>query len=633
MPARLGQYQLLTELGRGGMGTVYRAMHTRLKRPVALKVLSIARMNDRRALARFQQEMEVVAPLDHPNIVRALDAGESDGWHFLVMPLVEGVDFGRLVRLRGPLPVAEASELIRQAALGLQHAHEHRLVHRDVKPSNLILDRSGVVKVLDLGIARLAEGGTDGETLTAPGEIVGTFEYMAPEQGADCRAVDIRADIYGLGCTFFRLLAGVPPFHAPEIDSKIKMLAAHAYAPVPSIRERRPDIPEGLATLLNRLLAKSPDDRPTTPAEVAEALTQYATGANLARLAASVPGEGPAEAGACGALPETLPNPDGSTALMGETPPETDGQFMRGPAAFEVVDLAIQGSKQQNGTALVEVVARAPWREPSGLWSGLRRFLLDRSWLAMMLIVALAMVLAAGVVMGTVLVLGNRADRPAEMRPDPEPIPGVPVPLLTRAPRALRWPDASPTSWTRIDPDRRKLFLHNEGFAFLKLGDSRKARRYTYEVTIGHVLWQNQSGIFLGWHETQVDGITVVRYQLIEVWRFRDLDGKDAYGISRSVENVRVPTTVTHAMALGASPTSIREPTPGEHRLSVTVGERGVESIRWDGVALPGLVGPQVDAKLSDADNRGGFGVVNMNSAAEFSEASFLLHREDGHDH
>jgi serine/threonine protein kinase len=195
------EYKLLAELGKGGMGTVYRALHTKLDREVALKILPAERTKDPEAVDRFQREMKAVGKLEHPHIVRATDAGEQDGTHFLVMEYVEGLDLSELVQVIGPLPVADACEVIRQAAVGLQAAHEHGMVHRDIKPSNLMLAANGRVKILDLGLALLDpqrgdvddEGG--GRDLTSDGQIMGTFDYMAPEQAGDSHGVDIRADI------------------------------------------------------------------------------------------------------------------------------------------------------------------------------------------------------------------------------------------------------------------------------------------------------------------------------------------------------------------------------------------------------------------------------------------------------
>ncbi|AWM38776.1 Serine/threonine-protein kinase PknB [Gemmata obscuriglobus] len=282
VPEQLGQYRLAEPLGRGGMGTVYRAEHVRLKKPVAVKVLDPRLVRDDRAVARFQREMEIVGGVEHSNLVRATDAGEADGVHFLVMELIDGVTFSGLLHARGPLPVPEACELVRQAALGLQGAYEHGLIHRDIKPSNLMLSAAGQVKVLDLGLARLRGAGPD--ELTRVGEVMGTAEYMAPEQWTQTHAVDIRADIYSLGCTLFALLTGEAPFPGSGPDSFLRLMCAHQQDPPPAITDRRPDAPPALRGLMFRMLAKNPDDRPATPGEVAAELAELAAGADLAAL-------------------------------------------------------------------------------------------------------------------------------------------------------------------------------------------------------------------------------------------------------------------------------------------------------------------------------------------------------------
>ena len=288
---QLRDYELREEIGRGGVGTVYKAVHTKLGKTVALKVLSDDRMKDSRSVARFEREMKAVGTLEHPNIVRATDAGEADGVHFLVMEFIEGLDLSKLVRLAGPLTEADACELICQAAVGLQHAHEHGLIHRDVKPSNLILSTAGTVKLLDLGLARLheslhANGGGAGskDELTATGQIMGTVDYMAPEQATDTHNVDIRADIYSLGCTLYKLLAGRAPFTDSEHSSPYLKMKAHAESPVPPIADERPDVSPELSAVLERLLAKDPADRYATPGEVAQALMPFTVGNDLAAL-------------------------------------------------------------------------------------------------------------------------------------------------------------------------------------------------------------------------------------------------------------------------------------------------------------------------------------------------------------
>jgi serine/threonine protein kinase/thiol-disulfide isomerase/thioredoxin len=286
---RLGQYQLLEELGRGGMGTVYKAIHLLLKRVVAIKVLPPERVQDALAVARFRREMEAVGKLDHPNLVRATDAGEADGKHFLVMEFLDGIDLQKLLQARGPLALADACELVRQAALGLQHAHEHGLVHRDIKPSNLLLTRARQVKVLDLGLALLRGDHAIVEELTATGQTMGTVDYMAPEQASDTHAVDIRADIYSLGCTLYALLAGRPPFSGPRYHASYQKMHAHAEEPVPPLRSQQPEVPEALVALLDRLLAKTPAERLATPAEVSAALKPFTTSGALSQLLLPAP--------------------------------------------------------------------------------------------------------------------------------------------------------------------------------------------------------------------------------------------------------------------------------------------------------------------------------------------------------
>jgi uncharacterized protein (TIGR03067 family) len=313
MPRMLGEYRLIAELGRGGMGRVYKALHTKLDRAVAVKVLPHGRASDGNATNRFAREMKAVGRLAHPNIVQAYDAREIDGTAVLIMELVDGLDLAEIVRRAGVpalagedrtstlakartsaprgIPVPDACELARQTALALQCAHENGLVHRDIKPSNIMLARSGEVKLLDLGLARFfAESGAEVlsashvEEMTGTGQAMGTADYMAPEQASDSRTVDIRADIYSLGCTFYKLLTGRAPFSGPEYRTTLDKMNAHAQQPVPPVRQIVPDVPEPLAAVLDRMLAKDPSARFATPAEVAEAVAPFCAGADLPAL-------------------------------------------------------------------------------------------------------------------------------------------------------------------------------------------------------------------------------------------------------------------------------------------------------------------------------------------------------------
>jgi serine/threonine-protein kinase len=292
----LGPYRLLERLGEGGMGQVFKARHPGLDRVVALKVLRKDYMADPDAVRRFQREIRAAAQLSHPNIVMAYDADEVDGTCFFVMEYVAGIDLGRLVQQSGPLSVEQACDYIRQAALGLQHAHERGLVHRDLKPSNLLLahpsrrgsalqrrgsgsslSRMPVVKILDMGLARLPQRGNTEESgccLTLVGRVIGTPDFMAPEQAVNSHTTDIRADLYSLGCTLYYLLTGHVLYRG---CTPMEKLLRHQLDPPPPIERVRPGVPADLRAILYKLLMKHPEDRYQTPAELAAALATTLT--------------------------------------------------------------------------------------------------------------------------------------------------------------------------------------------------------------------------------------------------------------------------------------------------------------------------------------------------------------------
>ncbi len=269
------KYKVLEQLGEGGMGQVFLCEHRMLRRRVAVKILPPEKAQSEAAVQRFMREAQAVACLDHPNVIRAHDVGRHGQLYFMVLEYVEGVNFQNLVESHGRLAIPRVVNYIAQTALGLHVAHYAGVIHRDVKPANILLERSGIVKVLDLGLARWASevgeltkagGGEDG--------LLGTADYIAPEQALDPASADWRADLYSLGAVAYFLLTGHPPYEGGTVAQK---LMKHQSAAIPSARVQRPEIPPTLDSLFKRMMSKNPDDRPQTSQEVYSSLLPWVT--------------------------------------------------------------------------------------------------------------------------------------------------------------------------------------------------------------------------------------------------------------------------------------------------------------------------------------------------------------------
>ncbi|MBL8792629.1 MAG: serine/threonine protein kinase [Planctomycetia bacterium] len=269
----IGRYKVLDQLGAGGMGAVYLCEHKHMRRRVAVKVLPIARTINSSCLERFYREARAIAALNHPNIVRAYDIDQDEALHFMAMEYVEGASLQDHVRRHGPLSPLQAVHYMRQAAHGLQHVYESGLVHRDIKPGNVLVDLTGSVKILDLGLARFYQDEADDVSVRHDEQVLGTVDYLSPEQALNSHDVDIRSDIYSLGCTIYYCLTGKPPFQDGTAAQK---LIWHQTRHPKAIKHFRNDVPRDLVRLLDRAMAKRPRDRFQTPAELVEALGKLA---------------------------------------------------------------------------------------------------------------------------------------------------------------------------------------------------------------------------------------------------------------------------------------------------------------------------------------------------------------------
>lgn len=283
----IGKFKLLERIGVGGMGQVFLCEHMFMKRRVAIKVLPPAKAEQPAALGRFYREARAAGSLEHPNIVRTHDIDQDGNLHFIVMEYVDGSNLLEIVKKQGPMNVGRALFYIKQVASGLDFAFRSGLIHRDVKPGNILIDRRGNARVLDMGLARFFKDQSDMLTVKYDDKIVlGTADYVAPEQVANSHAVDVRADVYALGATLYFLLAGHPPFPTGTVSQK---LLWHRTKEPTLIRQVRPEVPEEIAAILTKMMAKDPNLRFQSPGEVVKALAPYVPDSVPAPAASEMP--------------------------------------------------------------------------------------------------------------------------------------------------------------------------------------------------------------------------------------------------------------------------------------------------------------------------------------------------------
>jgi serine/threonine protein kinase len=357
----LGKYKLLGHIGSGGMSSVYLAEHIRMHDKRAIKVLPRTRVKDATYLARFQLEAKAIASLNHPNIVSAFDIDNEGDTHYIVMEYVDGVDLQVLVRRDGALEPGTAALLLAQAADGLQHAHQRGVIHRDVKPANLLLDNEGRVRLLDMGLALVAAQDDQSLTVAHNENVLGTADYLAPEQALNSHKVDHRADIYGLGCTLYYLLTGRPPFPDGTLAQRI---AKHQSEMPPSIKKLRPDCPGEIEGICVKMIQKDPQYRYQSASDVAETLRRFASTVPARQLTAA--GVGGIRAGVGGTAPSASSESSGrsSSVLQHDTVSAKADETMAGERAAVVRGQGLSASDSGR------LVSMAPKPGASDLFEG-----------------------------------------------------------------------------------------------------------------------------------------------------------------------------------------------------------------------------------------------------------------------
>ena len=590
---RIGQYELLRSIGRGGGGEVFEARHALLQRRVAIKLLSARHVGDESARRRFFREMESIGQLNDPYIVRAYDAGEVDGTLYLAMELVEGENLESLARRVGQLPVSDACEIIRQAAIGLQHVHETGLVHRDLKPSNLLLSKTGL-KIADLGLALLNRNGLTEDRLTGHHTVLGTADYMAPEQAEGSHHVDIRADLYSLGCTLFRLLSGRAPFAVPENSTPIKKMMAHASQPIPDILQMRPDVPIELALLIRRLLAKDRNDRFAEPRDLAEAIRPFCHAEDLPSLVLTKPTP-PGAQGSSSTGRDPTDRQQNSSRLRLREIADSTFRWLRNPATIGIAVVAI-------------AVASSRWWWPMNVspTNGANAESEARSGPVPAIVKSDTSV---AVVVPTAMPAGPTTDRWQHEF-------GV-------LPVEMTWERNSGVGTWRIDEDLKSLVLQaNKSCRLVKLGDiSRRTEDFKLSLDVVHQSNSGECGVFFGFQPEKSDNPRFVRFQAITIRSFNAIDGPKLL-VQRNLRQIAIPTgdvssDRNHHVQLS-------DP-KGKAALSMEIQfEAGqLNAIKVAGQDCDQLTSSSANSQFSDTDFDGPFGVFTFDASVWFSNPNF----------
>jgi serine/threonine protein kinase len=596
-PILLEHYQIHGIIGEGGMGTVFKGYHLNLKRFVAIKTLRMDQRKSSEVVSRFKQEMQLVGQMDHPNVVRATDAGERNGIFYLVMEYLSGSDLSRLVAKRGRLDVPFACELARQAALGLDYIHQKTLIHRDIKPSNLMLTTTGLVKILDLGLARLGLSEPDKQERTPVGYAVGTYSYMAPEQATTERHVDGRADIYGLGCTLFKLLTGRAPFSGPEYDNSAKVLFAHSNVPLSTVAELQ-SIPAKLRKVLLKMTAKDPALRYRTGQEVAEALEPFSADSPAA---------------------QQTPLLERAKVEIEETPVRP----LTHPLPAEFSQLTTSALETRHDPPLTPTSVGISKPKQSWAWVG---------WLFA------AVVLASG----SAALTWHFLLAPV-LRPDGEPpvvgqsifreLDELPAfmhhALLDRPTLPIGYDSDDPLKW-RFDKNLQTLDVKGADDLLFPMGKTSRSR-FSIETGIAQAPWKGNIGIFWGYRENadvkknKTPDTEFAWLQLI-ITEYHEDNVKGSYLMFLRGNGA------LFFNALGELKMNTRRkakydimlPNPREKMFQIAVQDNQLIHARFDGIELKDLCSPATNKLFESEPYGGATGLLTQGFSGTFSNARFF---------
>lgn len=561
MPERLGQYLLRKWLGGGGMGDVFEASHVMMQaRRVAIKLLKPQLAENPQLVQRFLREIAALGGVKaHPNLVRAEFADIAGNVPYLVMEYVEGVDLNQVLKDQGPLSIADACNCIHQAALGLEAIHQAKLVHRDLKPSNLMLTRDGVVKILDLGLARLqvTEGPVD--DLTSAHCLLGTMDFTSPEQVDDPRTVDIRADIYSLGCSLYKLLTDRTPF--AEYSTVAQKIQAHASVPFPALPS---GTPAELQAIVAKMTAKRPSERFANPTELAEALGPFSLGSTLKAKPVEV--------------------------LTRFEDQETPGTAARQTVSYSPV-----------APPVASVVGPPP------RWSRRRK----------------ALVAAGVLFVGLCITLATlwRFREPVDPYNVDNLEPMRWHPLFVREPMKLHWTQTDRAGHTKFDEPMQRFFITNHDMAYFKVGTTQK-RNYKFQVTLSTVAWE-RVGVFFGYRTPKDDPTMkddeIARFQYVSFGMVGEKPNpaleRGRAILKRESDESRI---VRHGYPLKLADLTERL---GERVLEISVSKDDLVRVFLDNVELRELSGLDPNDSQKENENIGAFGTFTHNNSCHFRDA------------